>query len=542
MTTPLACLYARYSTDKQRETSIEDQLRQAKARAHREGWTVVATHADEGVSGSVPVALRPGGKAMLADALAGRFSILILEGLDRLSRELGEAESMVKRLEHRGIRIIGTADGYDTLASGRKVMRIARGLVNELYLDDLREKTHRGLAGQMERGLHAGGKTYGYRTVDAPGGRRLVIDEEQARHVRDIFARYAAGESMRAIVLDLNARGVPSSRGGTWASSALKGPADVGLGLLNNELYVGRVVWNRRQWLKCPDTGARRYVLRPPHEWQVREAPELRIVDQAVWDAVRARAIKHASGEDKAGAGRKGGRPGRTLFGGLLRCSVCGGPVVAVNAWGYGCAAHHDRGPVACPSETLVPRAGLDTRLLGVVREELMHPEALVDLHDEVRAAVAAATASQTERCDALQRRQNELQREIDNLVQSLALVGVSAAIAGRLKAAEADLEAVKQQMQAQAVPTPEVLAHEVIAQYKRLMLDLRSALEKDTDREHTRRLLAELLGEVVVGRDEEGAYADLAYPAARLLNAAGGRTYISLVAGAGFEPTTFGL
>jgi hypothetical protein len=101
--TTRAVLYARYSTDKQRETSIDDQLRAAHTRAEREGWEIVGTHADEGVSGSTPVALRPGGKALLAGALAGRFDVLILEGLDRLSRELGEAESMVKRLEHRAI-------------------------------------------------------------------------------------------------------------------------------------------------------------------------------------------------------------------------------------------------------------------------------------------------------------------------------------------------------------------------------------------------------------------------------------------------------
>lgn len=181
-----AALYARYSTDKQRETSIEDQLRAARARAEREGWAIVATYTDEEVSGSTPVALRPGGKALMAGILAMRFEVLIVEGLDRLSREIGEQESLVKRAEHRGIRIIGTADGYDTQAKGRKVMRIARGLVNELYLDDLRAKTHRGLAGQMERGFSAGGKAYGYTTEATPAGKRLVIDETQAQHVRAI--------------------------------------------------------------------------------------------------------------------------------------------------------------------------------------------------------------------------------------------------------------------------------------------------------------------------------------------------------------------
>ncbi|MGC4059965.1 MAG: recombinase family protein [Aquabacterium sp.] len=366
-----ACLYARYSTDKQRETSIEDQLRKARQRAQQEGWTVVATYSDEGVSGSTPVALRPGGKALIADALAGQFSVLIVEGLDRISRELGEAELMVKRLEHRGIRILGTSDGYDTTAKGRKVMRIARGLVNELYLDDLREKTHRGLAGQFERGFSAGGKTYGYQTVEAQGGRRVVIDEAQAQHVRAIFARYAAGDSVRSIVLDLNARRIPGPRGGTWAASALNGSAQKGLGLLNNELYIGRVVWNRRQWLKCPDTGARRYVERSPDEWQVREAPELRIIGQDLWEAVRKRMAPRETPCSASGdmmPGRKGGRPPRTLFGGLLRCGTCGGRLVAINAWGYGCSAHHDRGPSACASSALISRAKADAMLTNMVR------------------------------------------------------------------------------------------------------------------------------------------------------------------------------
>jgi site-specific DNA recombinase len=173
-----ACFYARYSSDQQRETSIVDQLRAARARAEREGWVVVAQHEDQELSGSVPVALRPGGKALIADALASRFDVLVLEGLDRLAREVGDQEQLVKRLEYRGIRIVGTADGYDSLMPGRKVMRVARGLVNELHLDDLREKTHRGLAGQFDRGYHVGGVTFGYRSqATADGkGRELVIN------------------------------------------------------------------------------------------------------------------------------------------------------------------------------------------------------------------------------------------------------------------------------------------------------------------------------------------------------------------------------
>ena len=219
-----AALYARYSTDKQRETSIADQLRAARLRADGEGWLIVATHLDEGVSGTTPMAFRCGGKALLADAIADRIDVLIVEGLDRMSREIGEAETIVKRLEYRGIRIIGTADGYDSNTKGRKVMRVARGLVNELYLDDLREKTHRGLAGQFERGFNAGGRTYGYTSVAAEDGqsRRMVIAEGEATLVRWVFEQFAEGYSVRNIVHQLNERGSPSARGGTWARAHCK--------------------------------------------------------------------------------------------------------------------------------------------------------------------------------------------------------------------------------------------------------------------------------------------------------------------------------
>ena len=262
--------------------------------------------------------------------------MLIVEGLDRTFRDVGEQEQIVKRLEHRGIRIIGTSDGYDTQARGRKVMRIARGLVNELYLDDLADKTRRGLAGQFGRGLSAGGRSYGYRTEAAGEGRRMVIDETEAERVRWMFERHAEGWSPVSIAHELNRQGVPSPRGGTWAVSAIFGSAQRGLGILNNQLYVGRVLWNRRQWIKDPETGKRRYVERPESEWMVREAPELRIVSDQLWEATRRR-INGAHGDAIAKA-VKGGRPPRTLFGGLLVCSACGGAIVAVDARRYACS------------------------------------------------------------------------------------------------------------------------------------------------------------------------------------------------------------
>jgi len=163
-------------------------------------------------------------------------------------------------------------------------------------LDDLRAKTHRGLTGQIERGYHAGGLSYGYRSVVAgvnargePIGHRLEIDDAQAAIVREIFARYGEGESCQRIAANLNARGVRGPRGGTWCVSALYGSPAKRAGVLNNELYVGRYVWNRSKWIKNLDTGKRERFIRPESEWQSVARPELCILDDELWHAVRER-------------------------------------------------------------------------------------------------------------------------------------------------------------------------------------------------------------------------------------------------------------
>jgi len=134
--------------------------------------------------------------------MAGRFDILFIESLDRLSRDLVEQEMIIRRLEHRDLRIVGVSDGYDTSSGASlKLTRGMRSLVNEIYLDDLRIKTHRGLAGQVERGYHAGALSYGYRSIAGEHGHSLEIDPESARRVRWIFEHYASGWSCQRVYL-----------------------------------------------------------------------------------------------------------------------------------------------------------------------------------------------------------------------------------------------------------------------------------------------------------------------------------------------------
>jgi site-specific DNA recombinase len=496
-----AIIYARYSTDKQRESSIADQARVCRARATSLGAAILTLHADDGVSGSTPVALRPGGKALLADAMAGRFDILFIESLDRLSRDLVEQETIVRRLEHRGLRIVGVSDGYDTNSgASRKLTRGMRGLVNEIYLDDLRAKTHRGLSGQVGRGYHAGGLSYGYRSITGEHGHSLEIDPEAACWVRWIFEHYSSGWSCQRVAAELNRQGVRSPRGGTWAVSAIYGSPRKGSGILNNELYRGRYVWNRSQWLKDPDTGKRQRLVRPPAEWQTIERAELRVVDEALWGAARTRMGSPRCTGGSVGAGPKP----RTLLGGLLRCGKCGGAVIAVDAHQYGCAARKDRGPSVCEG-LRARRTTVETRVLSVVREQLLSPTAIVQMQERIRTALAARSRDSARVIATRHVRITELDRQIERLVDAVASTGMSAALRQRLLDAESERETLKSSPG--NVSAVRQVPNDLLARYKRAVTDLRGSLNRDPGR--SREILRELLGEIRLQPEGDEIYAE---------------------------------
>ena len=265
-------IYARYSSDNQRDASIADQLRVCRAFAERQGWTICEEYTDHAVSGAT--LLRAGFQALMRDALNRRFDVVLAESLDRFSRDQEDTAGLFKRLTFAGVNIVTLAEGDIThLHIGFK------GTMNALFLKDLAEKTHRGLRGRVEDGKSAGGLCYGYRVVKALNAGTVTtgereIDPEQAAVVERIFRDFVAGVSPEAIVKALNREGVAGPFGGSWSPSTIHGNAKRGTGILNNELYVGRMVWNRLRYVKNPDTGKRVSRLNPSAEWITKSVPD----------------------------------------------------------------------------------------------------------------------------------------------------------------------------------------------------------------------------------------------------------------------------
>ena len=284
-------LYARYSSDNQRDASIEDQIRLCREHAEIQDWQVVESYADHATSGAN--LLRPGVQRLLADALAGKFAIILAESLDRLSRDQEDTAAIFKRLGFAGVKIVTLSEGEITeLHVGLK------GTMNALYLKDLADKTRRGLRGRIEAGKSGGGNAYGYQVVHALGADGQLmrgdrkIDSEQATVIRRIFKEYADGLSPRAIALSLNQEGVSGPTGKAWGPSTINGNRQRGTSILNNEMYVGRLVCNRLRYVKDPETGKRISRPNPEDKWVIQDVPNLRIVEQELWDKVKARQAK----------------------------------------------------------------------------------------------------------------------------------------------------------------------------------------------------------------------------------------------------------
>ena len=145
-----AAIYARYSSDNQREASIEDQVRQCQARIEREGWKPAEIYTDHAISGAST--LRPGYQKMLEDARAGRFDCLVAEALDRLSRDQADIAGLYKHLSFSDVTLFTLSEGeVNELHVGLK------GTMNALFLKDLADKTRRGLEGRVRKGKSGGG-------------------------------------------------------------------------------------------------------------------------------------------------------------------------------------------------------------------------------------------------------------------------------------------------------------------------------------------------------------------------------------------------
>lgn len=155
----------------------------------------------------------------------------------------------------------------------------------------------------------------------------------------------------------------PTAKG--WGPSTIYGNRERGTGILNNELYIGRLVWNRLRYVKDPSTGKRVSRMNPENEWIIKELPELRFVEQKQWDAVKTKQGKIASHKTLGNTRRP-----KNLFSFLIKCGVCGGGCSMISQSHYGCSTARNKG--TCSNLRSVKQETLERSVLSTMQHHLI--------------------------------------------------------------------------------------------------------------------------------------------------------------------------
>jgi DNA invertase Pin-like site-specific DNA recombinase len=430
--------YRRASTAEQREhggAGLAAQADAIAAAAARLGLTVRATFDDLGVSGGLPLEQRPALLAAL-DAL-GRGDVLLIAKRDRLGRSVLNVAMIERLVERKNARIVSAAgEGSDDDGPTSRLMRSIIDAFSEYERQIIRARTKAALRTKKRRGECVGSVPLG--RALAPNGKTLVPFEDEQRVLDLLYELREAGGTLRAVAAELNARAHRTRKGGVWYASYI---------WLQLRRRGEEITWNRTQ--KRDSWGQHRQSARPAADWVHVEAPHLRIVTDAAWNAAHTR----LSGISARLATARGDRPivrrdidSAYLLSGFARCATCGGALSVVSrqhgrqrAFFYGCLAHAKRGREVCPNALVMPVRVVEEAVVRALAGDVLRLAVVMAIIDAVFETLQPTTLKATE--DAHRAEIQALDRRIARLTAAVEEGAAVAPLVAQLQARQAERE-----------------------------------------------------------------------------------------------------
>ena len=493
-------VYVRRSTEEHQHASLDVQTAEASTYIAKKGWVLDPNHVyvDDGIS-RAEFQKRQGLIRMMVAAEKGKFDIVITRDETRIGGDMVRTGLTLQTLTENGVRVFYyyTDEEVRTDDPTSKLMMMMRNYTSEVERAKVSQRTHEHLLSKARRGFHVGGRCYGYKNVPVMNGEIrthvvLEIDAAEAEVMRTIFMLYANHEGPKAIAKDLNRRGVRSPRAGargtgSWSPSAVHA-------MLRNERYRGFIEWNKRQKTYKHATKVR--IDRQESQWVRVETPHLRIVDEALWDAVQRRIAKTAlssvaideSDPDTTRVSARSGRPPKYLLSQLGRCAECGGPISVANGRSgkrnikvYGCNWHRTRG--TCANSLRRPVETVNAAVVDWVAAHVLTEQVVLQVLGEVDARLREQAANGRAGLAEKQKEAASVKDELDRLVNAIAsgemrpkaIMGAIAERQRRINALDAEIRAARQ--------APEAIAAELKAlreTARSRIRDLRSVLDRN--------------------------------------------------------------
>lgn len=544
-----AALYGRYSTDLQSERSISDQFTICRKFAEAQNAEVVVTYEDKGISGAT-IAARPDIQRLIAAAERKEFDWVIVEHPDRLSRDIADLSTLRKRLAFLGIELRAVNTGGHALTT---VDVAVHGLVAQMSREETQKKVRRGMEPRAREGMSMGGRAYGYRVPELAEGifhiGRLEIDQAEAKVVVRIFNEFINGKTPRQIAYGLNRDKIAPPRGKQWNASTINGSGQRGSGILRNEKYVGRLVWNKNRMLLDDRTGKRISRVNSQNERVVADGSVPPIVPLEVFEKAQAIIERKARAQAVNGFTRAPKR----LLSGKLRCEVCGGGMSSNGKDRSGrvriqCTNHAESG--TCPDPKTHYLDTIEQEVVALLRGVLQKPERVRKFVEEYQKERRRLMGDFINERSKVERRLSELHRTIERATEMmLDGQGDQRALDKRIKEAAAERDQLEARLEILKEEAPDLKIEPHPALIKRhldILGRLQPLLEQGAQADDPDlMIIRELVEHVIVKPDKTlrivgrldaltGAFMGLGAPTEDVWGA--------MVAEEGFEPPTQGL
>ena len=452
-------IYARYSSENQSAKSIDDQIRVCKRYIKDNGMTIEDKHiyVDEAISGSI--VNRPALQALEKAMENKEFDAVAVDDLSRLSRSNHQMLTLVLKFNYHQVKIISVSDGIITDDENSKLGIQIRGLINELYLDDLKKKTLRGLEGQKMRGFSVGENVYGYKTQPVgelklnkkgqPKYEGMVhkINPEEADIVKRIFKDFTGGKSINRIAKRFNEDKIPTKKGysGGWNISSISR-------ILKNEKYIGIWAWKKIKNVRDPFTGKKKQIKRPKEEQLTTFREDLIIIDKETWEKTQKRwpELKGAWPVRK-----KGGLKQKSyvqsnpthLFAGLLRCNSCGGAIVLVSGKKSGYYGCYNARRKTCDNTLFVPRKRVEQTIISELMKKILTFKNLEYAYKKLEKLVSKGLNKTPELIKNKKSQYDKVSLEIQNYLNYIKIGNFSNAVSEALKEAESKGRTLKDEL-----------------------------------------------------------------------------------------------
>lgn len=417
-----AVIYARYSSENQREESIDAQIRACREYCDRSDYEVVGAYIDQALTATTDD--RPQFQRMVADSHKSEWKYVIVHKLDRFARNRYDSAVYKQKFRTNGVRVLSVLERLDDSPESVIMESMLEGMA-EYYSKNLSREAKKGLRENAYNGKAAGGfPPLGY-DIDISG--HYIVNEQEAAFVRMIFLWAREGMSYKKIASNLNAMGAHTKKGNRFVPSSIHD-------ILRNEKYRGLRIHNR--FSRDYSTGkVRRHVLGGNTDTLEFPGGITAIVPETDWFA-----INKAMDERRLADRTQSDDPSnRCLLTGKIYCGLCGSAMAGHTSRGvryYRCCFKKSGGSCTLP---VVVCSKIDDIVLQALRENILNPVAIDGIIPAIiKQAVKQVHESSLDH-DAIRERLSTLDAELERVADAIASIGISETLRAKLKRLEVE-------------------------------------------------------------------------------------------------------